>query len=75
VDTQKTFRKNRHPFSSPRESQITHPMKTILLILTTLIISQFLYVEYGPQNPVARLSSAAAGSVRWLLHSAFHVVE
>ena len=50
-------------------------MKTLLIILTTLMISQFLYVEYGPQNPVARLSVAAASSVRWFLHSALLVVE
>ena len=50
-------------------------MKSILLILLTLTVSQFIYVEYGPRNPVARVSTAAADSVRWFLHSAFHVVE
>ena len=50
-------------------------MKTLLIIIATLMLSQFLYVEYGPQNPVARVSTAAAGSVRWFLHSALHVVE
>jgi hypothetical protein len=48
-------------------------MKTIILILATLMTSQFLYVEYGPHNPVARVSTAAAVSVRWLLHSVFDV--
>ncbi|WP_395744777.1 hypothetical protein [Prosthecobacter sp.] len=50
-------------------------MKTLLIFLGTLMLSQFLYVEYGPNNPVARVSAAAAGSVRWFLHSAFNVVE
>lgn len=51
------------------------PMKTLLLILLTLMTSQFLYVEYGPRNPVARVAVASVESVRWLLHSAFPVVE
>lgn len=50
-------------------------MKTILIILVTLMTSQLLYVEYGPRNPVARVASATAGSVRWFLHSALNMVE
>lgn len=55
-----------------------HPfltMKTILIILVTLMTSQLLYVEYGPRNPVARVADAAAGSVRWFLHRALNMVE
>ncbi|WP_449068837.1 hypothetical protein [Prosthecobacter sp.] len=51
------------------------PMKTIVIILLTLVASQFLYVEYGPFNPVARVATAAAGSMRWFLHSALNVME
>ena len=50
-------------------------MKTIVVVLVTLMISQLLYVEFGPRNPVARVSEAAVGSVRWLLQRALHVVE
>jgi hypothetical protein len=50
-------------------------MKTTLIILVTLMTSQFLYVEYGPRNPVARVADATAGSVRWFLHSALNMVE
>lgn len=31
-------------------------MKNICLILTTLLFSQWLYVEFGPCNPVARIA-------------------
>jgi hypothetical protein len=50
-------------------------MKTLGIILLTLMLNQVLYLEYGPQNPVARVSMVATDSVRWLLHSALHVVE
>lgn len=50
-------------------------MKTIVIIFATLMASQFLYVEYGPRNPVARVATAATDSVCWLLRSALHVVE
>jgi hypothetical protein len=50
-------------------------MKTLFLIFLTLMLSQILYVEYGPHNPVARISTAALESVRWLLHSVTHMVE
>lgn len=47
-------------------------MKMILLILATLMTSQFLYVKYGPHNPVARVTMAATDSVQWLLNSVFY---
>ncbi|MFO1481752.1 MAG: hypothetical protein U1F71_00165 [Verrucomicrobiaceae bacterium] len=50
-------------------------MKTILTILLTLAINQYLVEQFGPRNPAARLGSAASGSVRWFLHSAFDMVE
>lgn len=50
-------------------------MKTLLLVLGTLMISQLLYVEYGPHNPVAQLSQAVTESVRWFLHSALNMVQ
>jgi hypothetical protein len=31
-------------------------MKSICLILTSLLFSQWLYVEFGPANPVARVT-------------------
>ncbi len=51
------------------------PMKTILTILVTLMISQFLFLEYGPRNPAARVASATASSVRWFLHSALDMLK
>lgn len=70
------FRNKAGGLSLPPETKppITR-MKTIVIILLTLVASQFLYVEHGPCNPVARVATAAAGSVRWLLHSALNVME
>ena len=50
-------------------------MKTLLLIIVTLMVGQILHDEYGPRNPVAKFSQAAVGSVRWLLHRSLDVVE
>ncbi len=50
-------------------------MKTIFIILLTLLTSQFLYIEYGPRNPVAQVSSAVAGSLRWFLNSALQIIQ
>lgn len=50
-------------------------MKTFIVILGTLMISQILYVEYGPHNPVAQVGAAITESVRWFLHSALNMVE
>jgi hypothetical protein len=50
-------------------------MKTTFLILLTLVFSQFLYAEFGPRNPVARLTMVAADSARWFLHRALDMVE
>lgn len=56
-------------------STLTHPMKTFFVIIATLMLSQILYVEYGPNNPVARVSIAATKSVRWFVNGALHLAE
>lgn len=71
IPHRKTFRL----FSSLGRTQIQSKMKTFLIILATLMLSQFLRDEFGPRNPVARISEASVGSVRWLLQRALHVVE
>lgn len=50
-------------------------MKTLTIILTTLVVSQFIYVECGPRNPVAHVAIATADSVRWLVDSMLPVLE
>lgn len=50
-------------------------MKTFFVIIATLMLSQILYVEYGPNNPVARVSIAATKSVRWFVNGALHLAE
>jgi hypothetical protein len=50
-------------------------MKTLFIVILTLMFSQILYLECGPRNPVARVSMAAIDSVRCLLHSVIGVVE
>lgn len=50
-------------------------MKTLSIILITLVVSQFIYVECGPRNPVARVAIATADSVRWLVDSVLLVME
>ena len=50
-------------------------MNTLFIILITLVVSQFIYVECGPRNPVARVAIATADSVRWLVDSVLPVLE
>jgi len=50
-------------------------MKTLFIILITLVVSQFIYVEFGPRNPVARFAIATADSVSWLVDSVLPVMQ
>lgn len=50
-------------------------MKTLLIILTTLIVSQLVLTEYGPRNALTHFSTIAAKNVRSVLHRTLHVME
>ena len=50
-------------------------MKTILIVVITLFVSQSLYLHYGPGNPVARATSAAKGAVHDALEAAQKLVK
>lgn len=50
-------------------------MKTLFIILITLVVSQYIYVEHGPDNPLARVAAATAASLRWLVHSVLPMME
>lgn len=50
-------------------------MRTLAIILLTIVATHILYTECGPHNPIARLATASLESAGWLLHQAFNVVE
>jgi len=50
-------------------------MKTIVIILVTLVVSQQIYRSYGSKNIVTKTTDVCVGTVRSLLHSAEHLLK
>ena len=50
-------------------------MKTLLIILSKLIVSQLVLTELGPRNPLTHFSSVSARNIRSFLHQALNVME
>jgi ribosomal protein S8E len=50
-------------------------MKTLLIIIVTLVVSQQIYRSYGPRNIITKTTDTCLGSVRWSLRSAEHLLK
>lgn len=50
-------------------------MKTLLIVIITLIVSQLVLIEYGPNQAMTHFSTLAAKNVRSVLHRTLHVME
>lgn len=50
-------------------------MKTVLIILVTLFVSQQVYRLYGPNNLINRTTDTCRSAVHWVFHSASHLTK
>jgi len=64
-------RKNQPPPSLPHHTA----MKTILIILITLIFSQYLYSQHGTDHPLAHFTRGTCNILSNFLHTVLDVME
>lgn len=50
-------------------------MKTIVIILVTLVVSQQIYRSYGPRNLITQTTDVCVDGARWVLRSAENVLK
>ena len=50
-------------------------MKTILLILITIVASQYVFEHYGRHNVFAATADCVADGIRWTCHSCLKLVR
>ena len=50
-------------------------MKTLLIILVTLFVSQNIYQQYGSDNVLSHVTDACRGALHWVLASALQLAK
>jgi len=50
-------------------------MKTLVIILVTLVVSQQIYRSYGPRNLITQTTDACVDGARWVLRSAENALK